>query len=772
MFGSSHLGSGKTLFKTRASSASNTKSQRGTPLSSGKIDSGKLARYLDHSGRSDISMGNGAPARNYFDVPSSSPPQAFTAEYEQYEDEIGEFTEASEEELPREQSEEIDDMTFEPDVAVPSRSFDPGSTTNTIPNGSLASADRSPYYASTTGATSRGVKRSRGGSMISHVSPRTSKRPARPKKDSPIPSIVENMVTKLGIASLEEHDDVIVGTEELIAALYAAEDDSAGQPRALEAALSDVSERLCDLWKSCRDKDLTSFPPDSDVIIGIGPNEGAPQMHAATFLCTLFLPLHHPQAAKGKQALAVSRFNQSLASSRSPCSPEAPLNPTAYPKILLDWLDDNHNPYRLSFTEVQRYHPNPTAHYNFWDIIFVLTVRGKIAEVAQILRRSDFQYAKTARDDGQGDTGYQGLQVKNIERVVNRAIQVLEVCPILQDEDWNVTGKEWKIFRKRVEQAMDDLATLAEGRDRDLDPEGSTFEASNFGLESMTMGLSQSARRAESRVPWTIYQHLKTMYGILLGGSAEILSSAQDWVEATVGLTAWWSGEDDEEVAVGSLALTRRSLRQSQSRGPRLVDVDPKLAYLRRLAYAFERVTDDSEDDLFLPNPNKPVEVALASIFEGNVGGVIGILRGMSLTLADAVVEIATLGGWFASGAANGLMNGFDEDDLMVLSSYGPPKSPVSRDAIMIEYADALFERNQLHGRKGAVLEGWELSIAVLVRLGDDGVSTKRIGELLDRLPYSSDERIDRILQICSGYGMTREARSITEVCVIHLNAL
>jgi hypothetical protein len=49
------------------------------------------------------------------------------------------------------------------------------------------------------------------------------------------------------------------------------------------------------------------------------------------------------------------------------------------------------------------------------------------------------------------------------------------------------------------------------------------------------------------------------MYGILLGGATEIISFAQDWVEATIGLTAWWNGDDNDEIALGSLAMTRRS---------------------------------------------------------------------------------------------------------------------------------------------------------------------------------------------------------------------
>ena len=319
------------------------------------------------------------------------------------------------------------------------------------------------------------------------------------------------------------------------------------------------------------------------------------------------------------------------------------------------------------------------------------------------------------------------------------------------------------MFRKRVEQAVEDLTIFAEGRDRAANQSHSSFEASNFGLRRTNMDLSQSSRRAESLVPWTIYQNLKTMYGILLGGTTEIISTAQDWVEATIGLTVWWDGNDVESVAGGNLALSRRSLKHSQSRVGRLVDENANAAYIQRLKYTFESVSSSMEDNYQVDSTNQ-VQLALASVFQGNVDGVIGLLKGWSLSVTSAVAEIASAGGWFDG---TGIMASFDEQDLMTIS-HGQQLHPLkimTKDSILMEYAETLSARERIQAKqRGILYEGWELSISVLTRLSDKGVARQRVSEVLRKLPVFSDERMDKILRTCERFDILDEARSITEV--------
>ena len=759
------MGSGKTLFKGKTKAASPARST---------IDSSKVARFLDQSSNFNFSNGNGSVSKNTFSLPDNSLPSRHHAE--------GDSDEGEDEEAIEEYSEEEGSQDFDAgligrtmDTNQPEgNSFSFGSTMNGGALQSPVTALSNPLATSMVNSTPRGVKRSRGGAMEPHSSPRVKRTSRKPnEKDSNIPSIAQDMSKRLGAAPLEESNDLIIGTEENVSTLYAAMVDVDEHPRAPASELSVACERLCNLWNSCRDRDSGKVSWREEVVMGIGPDNSAPSAHSAMFLSTLLLPLYHPPAAKGGQALAMSRLNRSTQTSMIPYSPNTPLNYTAYPKVLLDWLDKNHNPYRAIYSEVQNHKPSPTAHDFYWDIIFKLAIRGKFADLIAMLKKADFRHARTARVDGHKELGYRGVQLENTNMVISWGVQALQACPALTDDDWHVPGNSWSIFRKHVEKALENLMNFAEGRDKDLDLEEPTFEASNFGLKTTSNDLSRSSRRAESRVPWAVLQNLKTLYGILSGGSLEILSYSENWVEGTIALTAWWGGEDDEEVAVGSLAMSRRALKQSRSRVPRLVDTDPGLAYRRRMASAFERVIQDpeeSDDPPMLPDTGKPLEVALSSIFDGDINGAIGILRAMSLPIADAVAEIGTIGHWLPASPRDAIMEGFDEDDMDLLSferSVLPAEEPtVTRSAIMMEYAEELFNRPELTGQRGFAVEGWELSIAVLARLGMkyNTSSKKEIRKVLKRLPLDSDAQIDKILHICRNYDMPEEGRKIVEV--------
>ena len=763
IFGSSQIGSGKTLFKSKVSSTTNSNARKNTkPISSNSISQEKLARFLNKSGDFDFGVSNGTSAKNKFGV-LSNPSQGMSVdeEEESYEDE----SEASEERTYAEGSEEeaTIDIGAEPD----GHSLDLGSALSSVPNRSLADGNSVAVGSSIMDTTPRGIKRSRGSSGLTKPSPRSAKNASRSKHESAIPSIAKSMVTQRSVAKLVEQDDFIVGTESIIQQdLYGTEILSERHQHASTAQLPIATERLSKLWQSCCDRDMAGLPPKQEIFKGIGPDEDAPQLHKAVFLGALLIQLHHPPNAKGKQSLALARTHRSSVHDRASPSSMIPSNPTAFPKVLIDWLKKSHDPYGPFNIDVQKFRPNPTAHFNYWDLLFSYTLRGKLADMISLLKRSDFRHARTAKDDRKDGDGYSEVQVRNIERVTNRAIQLLEYCPALQDDDWNITGNEWIMFRKRVEQSLNDLATFAEGRDRDMEPTETAFEASNFGLRSAKMGLSQSARRAESQVPWTIYQNLKAIYGILLGETTEILAMAQDWVEATVALTVWWVGDDDEDVAVGSVALTRRSLRQSKAQGTRLVDVNPSAAYLRRLALAFGLVDAEGVDEKGLAlNTLNQVEVGLASVFEGNTEGVLGFLRTWSLPVASAVAEIASAGGWLETQTGVGVMNGLDESDLLLLSRPIPPEQALTKDVILSQYAEALSYRGHIQASAREIAyEGWELSISVLTRLDDESKAAKEVSELLLRLPKNSDVQVDMILRACERFRITKDARSIAEV--------
>lgn len=574
------------------------------------------------------------------------------------------------------------------------------------------------------------------------------------------------MIQQLGTADLKECDDMIIDTDKITGELVgeAANLSQDGDPRAI--MLANGVERLCGLWNEHRRQDEQRIALQEDTLMGIGPDENHPIYHSAVYLTTLLLSLRHPPLAKGKQSLALSRLNRPLPTSRTEFDSDTPYNPAAYPKILLSWLNENHNPYDAALSEVLTQKPSPAAHPDYWDMLLMSVVRGNFLDVIRMLKRSNFLHAVTAKGDGSNSPGYRGTQLQNTQSVIKRAIEVFEASPILTEDNWHVTRNEWIMFRRLVEKTLNDLTTFAEGRDKDHDEQQRSFEVGNFGLGSFPKEMSTTSRRAESRVPWTIFQNLKTVYGILLGGSNEILSSVQDWVEATLALTAWWPGDDDDDLEASVFGRSARFRSVSKSRGTRLVDHDARHAYLRRLSAAFERVLDESDEGLLLPDSTKPLEIALASIFEGSVDGIIGFLKGFSLLVADAVVEIAGIGGWLNLSDQSAIPDGFDESDLMVLSNYSPVKMAPLRDQVMTLYADTLFTRGVLKQGVAGKIDGWELAIAVIARMtpGNDGSSKRRIEEYLDKLPHNSDAQIDKILETCRKYQMVTNGHAIVEV--------
>ena len=619
--------------------------------------------------------------------------------------------------------------------------------------------DSQIYGSSVFNATPRGTKRSRRGATILPSPPRRSAKVLHVRKDSPIPSIARDMAVQMRLPMINESHDFIRRTENLVSQLRAS---PLGESKelAIETAIPTVVQKLIEAWQSCRTVDLMSADSTGGPN-GVLPDDEEPNLYKATFLAEFLLQLHHPPKAKGLQALAVSRVNR-----KDSFSMHSSYTPRAIPQLLLEWLDQSHRPYDAMVQKIITHDPNPTAHSGYWDMILSMVIRGKIPDVVRLLNKSQFQHARTARDDGQSSIGYEGSMLRNVDRAVNMAVEVLEICPALQDGDWNLTGTSWALFRKRVDQALKDLTDFAEGRDSDLESEPLTFEAANFGISLPDPKLSRSARAAESQVPWSVYQSLKIMYGIFLGEANEIISSAQDWIEATIGLTVWWDGEDDEGIPVGSLAMTRRSLRKSQKGGCRLVDINSTEAYLRQLAYAFDKITDEENEELFQISSINPVEVGLASIFEGNVEGVVGLLRGWSLPVASAVAEIGTLGRWYNPGPSNGMMKDFDESDLLVLSGYGPRETTTNLDSILVDYAEKLVDRGFLgdHNKDQASPEGWELAVQLFSRLQDNKMAEKKLLSLVQRLPLESEQRVDKIMRTCKAFGIESEGMKIAEV--------
>lgn len=592
------------------------------------------------------------------------------------------------------------------------------------------------------------------------------------KKDSPMKSIVKNLASRSTPAAVEEPSEMIVQTEDEICRMY----DDYGQAEEgdidLNVTLSEAANNLAAAWKSGT-KQTASRHYGTEA--AIGPGEHAPNVVKAAFLGSLMLQLHHPPARDNLSSSTGHVAPQSLILARS-----RTYSPMPMPKVLLDWLDTNYIPQSVNLHALKEIEPNPTASSHFWEIINGGILRGRFLEVADALRSADFNYARSALEDGLPQPGYRGTQLQNIQRCINKLLQVVESCPGSQRGNWDVRGAEWSMYRKRVVTAAADLEEFAEGEDQpvDIPASGNRFQAVNFGLsktfDQQNVSFAQSARMAESRVPWAIYQNVKSLYRIILGDVEAITSHAQDWVEATIGLTVWWDGEDDGDGPRqvdgfgASIASNKRSYMSKSAAMPTDGD-DQRDAYLSRIQLAYSSTTSDAPDTGFRVNPLSSLEVGLASVFEGNTEGVVELLQTWSLCIASAVAEVSSAGGWF--DFTEGKMPGFNEDDLMVLS-YGQnaslPGSRISKDDVLCAYASGLSGRPSIDNYPGG-RSGWEVALGILSRLDDADRMKASVSNLLDKLPLDTSAQMDKVVLLCGELGLEDEGRRVAEVCSRHI---
>ncbi|KAJ5681460.1 uncharacterized protein N7477_001400 [Penicillium maclennaniae] len=669
-----------------------------------------------------------------------------------------EYEEGEEEREPEEELEEEEDAEGDMDMSSrePSTrlSFLDSNFGNPLPAQPSALGQRKPIYTNPTDA-----KRPKLDERWAQQSP-IRKTKLSPKKSSAMPSILHQLAVRSRQAAVDEPADMIINTEDTLGRMHDELRDIQYTHLDLDLILSYTANKLAATWDICADRSGIVRPYGSGA--SIGPEKMAPNLVKASFLASLMLQIHHPGRASNPIATASNPAARTGHNSMVKAMQRSVVA-TPLPQILLDWLNGNHASQANDLQALRYVEPNPTASTNFWDIINSAVLRGRFAEAAEILRSADFNYARSALEDGLPQPGYRGIQLQNIQRCVNKALSVLDSCPGFQDDDWDITGPDWNHYRKQVLAAVNDLEDFAEGEEKDqpvpLLQENRGFQAVNFGLSNFgqkPISFSQSARMAESRVPWSIYQSLRSLYRIILGDPATIKAQSQDWVEATIGLTAWWDGEDDEGTPGIDFRTSTSSNDFRRSRGSRSqirsVDRNTRDAYLRRLDLAFGSATNEPSDNTgFRVNTMNSVEVGLANVFEGNVQGVVELMQTWSQCVASAVTEVACLGGWFTSAETSKKMPGLSEKDLMVLS-YGQDNGPIThklnRVDIIRDYAFGLNDRGSIENETGT-REGWEMALEVLSRL-DDASATKK-------------SRMDKLVMLCSDLGLEETGRKISE---------
>ncbi|PVI06665.1 hypothetical protein DM02DRAFT_667207 [Periconia macrospinosa] len=547
--------------------------------------------------------------------------------------------------------------------------------------------------------------------------------------------------------TLHEPDKLILETEELLTTL--AESSTSDGPEQRARVLGNVAQDLLRAWQDS--------VPSASRAVSSSRSGAAAALSNAVKLSDLLINIHHPSPAVNPERLSASAFSLSRVGADSF---------TPIPKVLLNWL----NKHRSAASEIDMVLKEKRGYSKnqyFWDAVHTSVFRGHFDKTMELLQNANFAVAETARADDLGGSGYDGHHRRYAEEAAYAALSVLKDCPAVRADDWDIKGRDWSIFRRHVQQAHSDLAELAEGESVNRHSVSQPFQASHFGIsQSQTsFHLSVASRRAESKVPWSVYQNLSKFYQLLLGNEEEIIALATDWIDATLGLAIWWDGEEPE-TSQSSFAASRRTLARSQR--IRTVDVTPAKAYSQRMASALATVFESEED--FTVNISDRFEVGVACILDDNVESVLQILRGSSLMIASAVAEIATAGEWLVR--ADGILDQFDQSDLMVLSYTEQHRTGVSQDELLVAYSKLLTSKDRVASPDGkTVKEGWELAIRALGRIDDIVLATGRIEKILDQLDLQSADRVDKIIQLCHAIGLSEQAFGIALKYADHLRA-
>lgn len=576
-------------------------------------------------------------------------------------------------------------------------------------------------------------------------------------QDSMFAGLAKEMYTQMGIPRVNEADDFVLETENLVIRLYEEGIGASEDEDALKRALALIPGELLKLWSDYNNRTLAHVSEEYATAIGPGPR--ASKFAHANFIASLLIRLRHPTplavANSGSQPFRGSLMRGSIAPAL-----EGKVKPI--PLLLLEWMDDYHDPYPSQLDEIQAHRPSPANHRLFWDTILNSLLRGRVVAVVNALKTAGWKHARAATEDVRDDsdeTEYSGLALSNIEKVINDALQVLQYCPAMRG-DWDIRNSDWTLFRLRISQALENLRRFAEGRDRNRDTSDS-FEAENFGLSAKATGgqsYSGIAKKAQSKVPWSIYQNLLTMYNLMLGDANAIIGNSEDWCEATIGLVVWWDqGKDDRRLSHGRLRAS--------------VEGNDFEVYFRKLAESFYCATSESTD--FQVNTLDAIEIGLASVFESDIEAVIGILRSWSGPVSSAVAEIASLGGWLPGPEPQNLiaMDSLDQDDMDLLGISGSSELIDNvKDYTLIVYAEGLARRGQMEssptfGHPKTVREGWELAIEVLGRLDSATRSEDEVGRLLSGVPLDSGATVDKLWRLLNELGMTKHAENVAEVC-------
>lgn len=534
-------------------------------------------------------------------------------------------------------------------------------------------------------------------------------------QEQSVPGLARDLRRRLTPAELiNDPDQIIVQTEQILRSIQ--EEAQNVDDEFLDIILADSAKELEKVWEGS----TAGRRKRKDEDLSIGPGPGAPPFEKARFVAILILRLYNS-----------SRISQDDEGAMS------------MPQILLDWLNDYHMTIENIYNQVIHNEQNVTADEFFWDVVEILTARGKLEEATRLLTDADFSYAQIDNGSGPTDANYTGPELQAIQTAVSRLGQILNASPSVQAHDWRIDGPDWIAYRRDVESALEDLRESAETHD---DSELLEAEAEDHLV------------RPGKGVPYDVFQRLHTVYSILLGSSADLISISQDWLEASIMLTIWWNGNPTSKVQQWSFDVSR-------ARNPANDNEIGVQSYLVRLKESFLAVTDPASKNSWQLNHQSPLDLAIGLTLQGEMRTALALVQTHSLCISSALAEMGAWSGWLSSSS---VPDGLDKEDLMVLTN-GASDASVTKDEILELYSQELFKRDDLENSQSTVVDGWEIAISVISRCDSRSLASRTIQQYIDDLSVTTADRAQRLVTLCGELGMPEESRRVSEQYGDHL---
>lgn len=453
------------------------------------------------------------------------------------------------------------------------------------------------------------------------------------------------------------------------------------------------------------------------------------RLHKAYYLTSLLLPLHH------------SRSNVT--------------------ESLRKWLYVHKpSPTRKELTDLRSFYPNPVFCHSYWTTLHKLILRGEVLEALDLLRSADWdklaedssKFPKPVIVPSQGPTWERKFtegEVESIKTAVAALIELLNQCPGRvrssyarspgSVEFFPMTATpypskgDWRIWQGRVYAAMEGLHNNAEGDgDTTLDETDDSYYA-NYRPRSggsYGIGIGTPAGRGRERkapIPNEVLRALRIVYNIMKGDRDAVITITDRWEEAVLGVMMWGSSEpirirnergiyiniqedeDNEEDDDGAYtddnvkALNRRRRERE----------------LRRL----QRVTESFIEGDMPHDPTNDMEISVAACMLWDPNVVLETIPQFSLLVATTLVELCGIAGSIQRTTVrrvaeedNGVMDGFDDDELAVFSmGRGSGTQAEKADGVVKEYGAGLFGVKWVDRK--AEVEGWEVAVGVLQRV-------------------------------------------------------